>query len=163
VIRIAVLLDIVLLVSTTFGVCSIPGIVIDSDTNPRIDLRTGSMTDGNADGACLLWVIRVLGTTTCFADATALVLNVTGLIPIVLEVPITDKSSVTRILRYLCKPVTAGVAFDFTSLCGNTHDGKEERENDLHSSCCVMYYRMFVANLLTSILSHNGMHNSNCF
>jgi hypothetical protein len=100
-IQIAVFLDIVLLVSTTFGVCSIPGIVIDSDTNPRINLGAGSMTDGNADGACLLWVVRVLGTTTYFADALSWELSVTRLIPIVSVVPITDKSIRTRKLRYL--------------------------------------------------------------
>jgi hypothetical protein len=85
-IQIAVLLDIVLLVSTSFGVFTTPGIVIDSDTNPRVRLGAGSMTNGNADGACLLRVIRVLGTTAFFLDACAFVLNLTGNIASVLVV-----------------------------------------------------------------------------
>jgi hypothetical protein len=77
-IQITVVLNIVLLVSTTFGVRSIPGIVIDSDTNPRVRLGAGSMTDGNADGAYLLWILRVLRTTTCFLNAFTFVLSSIG-------------------------------------------------------------------------------------
>jgi hypothetical protein len=110
-----VYLDIVLLVSTTFGVITTPGIVIDSDTNPRVRLGAGSMTDGNADGACLLKVVRVLGTTTFFQGASAFELNGTRAIAGVLVVPRTDISSITPILRHFGKLVTVGVVFDFTS------------------------------------------------
>jgi hypothetical protein len=95
-----VYLDIVLLVSTTFGVITTPGIVIDSDTNPRVRLGAGSMTDGNANGACLLKVVRVLGTTTFFLDAITCVLNVTGDIASVFVIR-TDISIGAPILRYI--------------------------------------------------------------
>jgi hypothetical protein len=104
-IQITVNLDIVLLVSTTFGVCSIPGIVIDGDTNPRVRLGAGSMTDGNADGAYLLWNFRVLRTTACFLDAVTFVLNVTGDITSVFVVS-TDISSSARKLIYVAPPPT---------------------------------------------------------
>jgi hypothetical protein len=98
--QITVVLDIVLLVSTAFGVFTAPGIVIDSDTNPRVRLRAGSMTDGNADGAYLLFGVRVLRTTTFFLDAYTFVLNSTSDIASVCIVS-TDISISARILLYL--------------------------------------------------------------
>jgi hypothetical protein len=100
-IQITVLLNIVLLVATTFGVFTTPGIVIDSDTNPGVRLGAGSMTDGNADGAYLLFGVRVLRTTTFFLDACTFVLNFTGDIASVFVVS-TDISISARILLYLC-------------------------------------------------------------
>jgi hypothetical protein len=35
---------------------------------------------------------------------------------------------------YLCPLATVGVVGDFTNFCGNTHEEKGERENELHSS-----------------------------